>query len=169
MLVIAFGLLAAPARGATVDASGGTLRYVAGAGEANAVTITPGAGIVTVDEASPTTLLGVGSGCSSAGPGRATCSTTGLAQLSIDLGDGNDTLTSTSTLPASVADGPGNDVVALGAGNDTLIGAPGDDRLDAGAGNDTFTDAGGAGADVLIGGAGTDTADYSPRGAAVTV
>ena len=35
---------AASARAATVDVSSGTLRYVAGAGEVNAVTITPGSG-----------------------------------------------------------------------------------------------------------------------------
>ena len=68
-----FGVLADPATGATVDASGGTLRYVAGPGEANVVTLAPGAGSVTVVESGALALLGLGAGCVSGGPGRATC------------------------------------------------------------------------------------------------
>src|SRR5206468_2490802 len=137
------------ARAATLDVSACTLRYVAAPGEANLVTITPDVGFVTVVESSPTTALSVAAGCSITLPGRATCPATGITAVSVDLGDLDDRLTSTSALPTTVLDGPGNDAISLGAGNDTLIA--------------------GTGADTLSGGAGTDTADYGARRAAVTV
>src|SRR5207244_11496656 len=113
------------------------------------VTIAPVVGCGPVGESSPTPALSVGAGCSTTLPGRASCPATGITALSVDLGDLDDRLTSTSALPTTVLDGPGNDAVTLGAGNDTLIA--------------------GTGADTLSGGAGTDTADYGARRAAVTV
>ena len=54
-----------------------------------------------------------------------------------------------------------------GTGNDTVTGTAGVDHLNGGAGNDIIV--GGAGADILDGGTGTDTVDYSTSSAGVTV
>ncbi len=65
------------------------------------------------------------------------------------------------------------DSIFGGAGDDTYRGRGGQDLLSElffgadGGGDDSFT--GGEGADVMVGGSGRDTADYSDRGAAVTV
>ena len=54
-----------------------------------------------------------------------------------------------------------------GTGNDTITGMAGVDHLYGGAGNDTIV--GGGGADILDGGTGTDTVDYSASSGGVTV
>jgi Ca2+-binding RTX toxin-like protein/carbon monoxide dehydrogenase subunit G len=54
-----------------------------------------------------------------------------------------------------------------GTGNDTITGMAGVDHLYGGAGNDTLV--GGVGADILDGGTGTDTVDYSASSGGVTV
>jgi hypothetical protein len=67
--------------------------------------------------------------------------------VEVDLGDGNDTLTTVNvTVPMQIAGGIGNDILSGGAGNDVLAG---------GAGNDTLTGAGGV--DEYFGEAGDDT------------
>jgi Ca2+-binding RTX toxin-like protein len=110
----------------------------------------------------------------------------GEAGVSVDMGDGNDsvTLTEDSQLYGEVRLGAGDDVltaeesgddllVDAGAGNDSVTTGEGDDLIRGGAGNDVLTagdgdDAlqgedgddrliGGAGDDILLGGAGDDT------------
>lgn len=86
---------------------------------------------------------------------------TGLGAISIFSAEGDDTVTTLSSLPAgvtlSVAGGPGHDMVdASGAlGNATLLGDAGDDTLIGGAGGDSID--GGAGEDWLDGRGGTNT------------
>jgi hemolysin type calcium-binding protein len=119
-------LLAAPAsaHAATAELDAGTLRVIAAPGEANAVIITDGpAGPTVTDDGAP---LAVVPGC---------C--LGATRIEVDLGDGDDTLTLNTTLPATVSGGDGDDV---------LIGGAADDRLD-----------GGTGADIAQGGGGDDT------------
>lgn len=114
--------------------------------------------------------LTAGPGCTVISLTRVTCPTTGVTSITVDAGDGNDTVDLTGiTQPATLIDGPGDDTVTGGSGNDTFVGSAGDDTLNGGPGNDTFGDAGGAGADTLSGGAGTDTADYSGRTVPLTV
>jgi hypothetical protein len=62
-------------------------------------------------------------------------------------GDGNDT----------IADGTGNDTVVGGAGADTINITTGNDNVDAGADNDTISITGLSGADTIDGGEGTDS------------
>src|SRR4051794_20908932 len=148
-IVICLSLLAAaPAGAATLDLSGGTLRYTAAPGEANVVTIAPEPGYVDVTEASPTTVLNVISPCARTLT-TVRCPAASVSRITVDLGDLDDRLTSTSALAVTVLDGAGADRVSLGAGADTL--KPG------------------TGADVLSGGAGIDTADYSTRTGDLTV
>jgi Ca2+-binding RTX toxin-like protein len=70
----------------------------------------------------------------------------GLIQLTLNGGDGNDTITG----------GDGNDTINGDAGNDTIIGGRGNDQLFGGAGDDTFIWNPGDGSDVVDGGTGTD-------------
>jgi Ca2+-binding RTX toxin-like protein len=63
----------------------------------------------------------------------------GLVNLTINGGDGNDTITG-SAGNDTVIGGHGNDVASMGAGDDTFVWNPGDgsDTVDGGAGNDTL-------------------------------
>jgi len=63
---------------------------------------------------------------------------------------GNDTFTDTGVTELSVNGGAGDDTITGSAGNDTLIGGEGNDTLTAGMGNDTLT--GNDGNDILYGG-----------------
>src|SRR5450631_2041240 len=76
----------------------------------------------------------------------------------IQLGNGGVTFIDTGMTELSIAGG---------AGNDTITGMAGVDRVYGGAGNDTIV--GGGGSDILDGGTGTDTVDYSASSAGVTV
>jgi Ca2+-binding RTX toxin-like protein len=71
----------------------------------------------------------------------------GTIALTLDGGDGNDTIIGSA----------GNDVLLGGAGNDTVIGGRGDDAALLGAGNDLFIWNPGEGSDTVDGQAGTDT------------
>jgi Ca2+-binding RTX toxin-like protein len=82
---------------------------------------------------------------------------TGIAELSVDGGAGNDTFFGNS----------GNDTLTADAGNDTLTGGLGNDTLSGGDGNDMLY--GQAGNDTLDGGAGIDQARYDNAASAVTV
>jgi Ca2+-binding RTX toxin-like protein len=171
-LIIAIALTAvapAAAHAASVDLAGSSLRYIANPGEANTVTITSASGLFTITDTSVLSLS-AGPGCTVAALTKVTCPTAGVNSVTVDVGDGNDTVNLAGlTIPASVVDGPGNDTVTGGSSNDTFVGSSGDDTLNGGPGNDTFGDAGGAGADTLSGGAGADTADYSSRTVPLTV
>src|SRR5436190_1793767 len=136
----------APASAATVSSNGPVVSVRDETGTANDLAITVAGSTVTVVDtrAAPNP----GAGCSRSAPDRVTCTVAGLASLSVDAGAGDDTVTVTGTVPATIADGPG------------------DDRMTGGGGDDVF--AMGTGADVVAGGAGSDTADYSARTHAVS-
>jgi Ca2+-binding RTX toxin-like protein len=74
-----------------------------------------------------------------------------LTSLTVDGGDGNDTLTG----------GDGNDMLIGGAGNDTLIGGRGNDVLLGGDGNDTFVWNPGDASDTIEGQGGADTLQFN--------
>src|SRR6266436_10156709 len=76
----------------------------------------------------------------------------------IQLGNGSVTFTDTGVTELSITGG---------TGNDTITGMAGVDHLYGGAGNDTLV--GEVGADILDGGTGTDTAVYSASSGGVTV
>jgi len=82
---------------------------------------------------------------------------TGLLGVSVDAGNGHDTVAvdAAVTLPASLLGGNGKDNLTGGAGADTLDGGNGKDVLAGGAGDDHLF--GGNGKDVLDGGDGADT------------
>jgi Ca2+-binding RTX toxin-like protein/carbon monoxide dehydrogenase subunit G len=76
----------------------------------------------------------------------------------IQLGNGGVTFADTGVTELSITGG---------TGNDTITGMAGIDHLYGGAGSDTIV--GGGGADILDGGTGTDTVDYSASSGGVTV
>src|SRR5438128_1245111 len=77
-----------------------------------------------------------------------------IRHISIDGGDGNDTLTGTDG-PDSISGGDGNDLIHGNGGRDSLDGQTGMDKLFGDAGDDSIL--GGAGDDLLVGGNGSDT------------
>jgi Ca2+-binding RTX toxin-like protein len=92
-----------------------------------------------------------------------------VEELVFSLDDGDDTFSGAGNATTGAAYGAAI-VVYGGNGNDTLRGGDGNDTLYGGAGNDLFlTGAVADGNDALHGGADTDTADYSPRLAALTI
>lgn len=67
----------------------------------------------------------------------ATDSATSGAKITVNAGDGNDTVTGTSSFDV-LNGGAGNDTINGGAGNDSITGGAGADTLTGGAGNDAF-------------------------------
>ncbi len=105
----------------------------------------------------------------SATPGGQTVAATGHGVITINGGDGNDTLSVSAPVDAiggALLNGDGGDDVLTGPdsgdtlsggdGNDVLIGAKGGDDLNGGAGNDIFMWSNGDGDDVDTGGDGND-------------
>ncbi len=85
----------------------------------------------------------------------------GFANVSIQLGTGNDVIDSTVTILAGIA------TIRAGAGNDTIIGTYADETLMGEDGNDVIH--GGSGADILNGGNGVDTVSYAGSWDALTI
>ena len=155
---------AAPAKAATVTVENGTLRVIAAPGQANTITIAP------AGAPAPPGTLTVTDGL--APP----VSATGASSVYADVGDGDDTLYLSASLPAVLIGGLGNDTLTVvpdpfaivpalapavtldgGEGDNVLTAAEGADTLLGWEGNDTL--AGGDGDDTLDAAGGSDTAD----------
>jgi diguanylate cyclase (GGDEF)-like protein len=145
-------LLPASALAGTVTVSSGKLNLKASPGQANRLTIQAGSGSegngALVKEEGPGATLTAGQGCSLSAPGQVHCSLP--SSMSIDTGDGNDSVVAYTWIPLSLKGGPGDDA---------LYGSGGKDTLDGGDGNDTL--GGGFGGDTIKGGPGNDTVTYA--------
>lgn len=75
--------------------------------------------------------------------------------ITIDGGDGHDTVSVSSNANATLLGGNGNDTLSGGGGSDYIAGGNGDDILHGGSGKDTLD--GGSGNDILYGDLGFDT------------
>jgi diguanylate cyclase (GGDEF)-like protein len=145
-------LLPGSALAGTVSLYNGKLRVTASPGQANKLTVEAGTdhrgtGALVKEEGAGATLT-AGSGCSRYAAGRVYCS---LPQsITVEAGDGNDTVVSYSRLPVTLRGGSGDDALYGSAGQDSVDGQDGDDTL-----------GGGFGGDSLQGGPGNDTANYS--------
>ena len=201
LLVIASTSANAAAATASVEDGGfygtHTLRYVAGAGEANEVEVSREGQIPTIHDSGA--VIVAEAGCLSVDAHTVTC--TAITGGILSLGDLADSLTLVHTFDAfSIAGGAGPDTLlscvpcqvglfgeggedslsgqflAGGPGNDTLSGTSGTDVLDGGRGNDTIR-AGegsdsitpGGGNDVIDAGAGTDGLEFNSVRGPVTV
>ena len=148
--------------------TGGTLRFTAAAGSAiNSMRLKgPYSGFYAAsDLRAPVTA---GAGCERLTIREVRCSSAGVFQTSVDAGPGSDTVTvETTTVPATLIGGTGDDRLTGGSGNDRLLGGDGDDYLFSSRGNDTLS--GGAGSDGHHGGSGIDTVSYAGRNVGVSV
>ncbi|CAA9404597.1 MAG: Alkaline phosphatase, partial [uncultured Phycisphaerae bacterium] len=133
--------------GSTVSVSGARASLVSSAGVTSVISVSrSGSTHRFSDSGAPLTP---GAGCVAVTASEVTCTSTSITALSVSLGDGDDRLTSSSSLPMTVD---------AGAGDDTVTGGTGPDRFD-----------GGTGGDVIGGGGGTDTVSYASRTGAVSV
>lgn len=80
---------------------------------------------------------------------------TDLTSISIDAGNGDDTIIGSFDIADNIDGGHGNDTINALGGNDTILGNDGDDVINAGAGNDSIS--GGDGHDSIAGEAGDDS------------
>ncbi|MCZ8373930.1 MAG: cadherin domain-containing protein [Beijerinckiaceae bacterium] len=85
----------------------------------------------------------------------------GFANISIQLGTGNDIIDSNALMLTGIT------AIRAGAGNDTIIGTNADETLMGEDGNDFIH--GGAGADILSGGNGVDTVSYAGSWDSLTI
>ena len=139
-------VFAADARAATVSVDGSALHVTAAPGEVNQVAIASRSGVLSVTDAGAP--LTAGAGCVTAGAA-VECASSGILGLTADLGDGDDTLASSSSLPLLATDGAGADRITGGSGSDVFVASPG--------------------ADLYQGAGGTDTVSYAARQAPVVV
>src|SRR4051794_33196928 len=141
------------AAAATASVSNGTLTYTAAAGETNLVNVSLASGTFTVVDGGAPVVAGAG--CSLPAAGRATCSASGVGSIRIDAGDGNDVITLLPSTPATLDDGPGDDLVSAGSGSDSFTGGAGHDiYYRNGGGEGGGRRGGGGGAGLFRGGGG---------------
>jgi hypothetical protein len=115
---------------------------VQGDANANNVDITQSGSTYTITQASGAIVTDTPGACTASGQ-HVTCNGP-VPSFSIDLGGGNDVLTShTVTTPLMIAGGDGNDTLNGGAGNDVLDGGADNDTLNGGAGVDDYFGEGG--------------------------
>ena len=166
--------MVAPGASAGTVVSGTFTQFNAGPGETNVVTVDRnGDNYVFTDSGAPITPTAL---CVAGGnPNTAVCPATDVENLSVSLGDMNDSgafgagITG-QNLQASISGGDGNDVITAGSsiegtyvgedGNDNLVGGPNRDRLIGNDGNDQLN--GNGDGDDLEPGDGNDVANGGP-------
>ncbi len=135
----------------TAAVSGGVLRFTAGAGQRNNVTVTR-----FVDNGVPKFRIGdpystssttqqsgsrikPGAGCTRVFDTRVTCPAAGITSIVLNGGDLDDTLNAgTIAIPVTLGGGGGMDTLTGGTAGDSLVGGLGADGFAAGTGNDTI-------------------------------
>jgi Ca2+-binding RTX toxin-like protein len=155
LLAASLAAPAAQAATASVDNENKRLAYT-GSSEANNVTVSGSGSTYTITDSGAS--ISAGYGCSAAGAGKVTCSSSKIDYVYVRTDAGNDTVTVSGGAHTALDGGSGDDRLVGGSSWDWLSGSAGDDSLD-----------GGAGSDFLSGGDGVDTVDYSARMAPVTV
>lgn len=159
-------IVPATASASTATLSGGALSYTAAPGEANSVLLTYSFGGYQVQDNGA--MIQSGGGCTISKNGHlASCPSGLILAVSVDLGDGNDALSTGLVIPVTIHGGAGDDTLAGGMGNDLIYGDGGNDSLEGSYGDDTLD--GGAGADTISGSSGVDTVSYASRTAPVAV
>ncbi|HWH96390.1 MAG TPA: hypothetical protein VNT03_21180 [Baekduia sp.] len=170
-LALAAGcLLALPgaASAAVTATSDGTTAVLTGTDAAESIDVTFYEGNISIDG-----VVTAGPGCTADAYGGAITCPGGTGGVTVNLGGGDDRISSYLTDAPSAKygrydmgagndffEGYGSEAVQGGPGNDKLNGLTGDDDLDGGDGNDTVD--GSAGGDVIRGGAGDDVLKSDP-------
>lgn len=158
------------------------MTYTALPGESNDVTLESSGDRILLRQfgrATPLRILAMGD-CildDTSDPKVLSCAATGITQLVLTLGDGDDDLTNTTAWTAQASGEGGDDILRGGGGNEQLEGGAGADNVDGGSGNDrvygptlqnpgagTDSDvlAGSVGDDLLIASGGADRLDGGP-------
>lgn len=137
-------VIAAPAQAATVGEDGETLVFRGGSGEANNLTIASVPGNRNaVSFADGGASIVPGSTCTAQADGSVTCVGAPLAEVAVELGDGDDRLNAAGFADPTPQDfddvrliaegGEGNDSITGADAGSCLEGGPGDDALSSGA------------------------------------
>ncbi|MEV6052813.1 hypothetical protein [Streptomyces sp. NPDC052107] len=151
---------AAPAPGSTVTRFGGSVVLSAAAGVKNQVTASVSGGLLIMEDLSGVTA---GPGCTQLTATTARCGSAGsVGQLTISVGDQDDTVTNSTGIRSVIDAGPGNDIVNGGTGNDTINAGTGTDTVNGGGGNDTINVHDGTGGDTVTCGDGFDVVSADP-------
>lgn len=141
------------AAGGLVAVDGAVLRYTGDDLEPSNVTIDLADGVLRLDENASRMTVAAGSACTRDETGyRVECPAAGVERIEVRLGMLGSDVRIRAALPATIAGGPGDDLIVGGPAEDAVDGGPGQDIL-----------AGGAGTDVLNGGDGTDLVTYADR------
>jgi hypothetical protein len=154
-IATALALVPASAAGAStvaVVSISGTdyILFTASPGADNNVTVQNAGSTYAVSDTAATVTASTG--CTQAGPSAATCPQSGIGSIRVQLGDGNDTASTTASQNIYGYGGDGNDVLNGGSQGDILQGDAGDDTI-----------TGSGGPDWMEGGAGTDRVIYAGR------
>jgi Ca2+-binding RTX toxin-like protein len=131
---IASAALPATSFAGTVTSSFGDVRYTAGAGEQNNVTVDLSGTTYTISDTGPGVTVTATAPCAQVTTTRATCPQEPLPStdhVTVVVDDLNDTV----TVNATARDGTRIDG---GAGNDTIVGSTGADKITGGPGNDVI-------------------------------
>ena len=125
-----------------MSVEGDILRVLAAPAEANALTLAnglTGASMIVTDTGAP---LIAGPGCTLGADDSASCSApVGSGQFTgivVDAGDVDDSVSVSSSVPATILGGDGDDRIAGGDGDDSLVGGAGADFADGGGGDDSI-------------------------------
>src|SRR5262249_45224100 len=132
-------------------ATAGTAQVVNGALEfhaaparvANAITLSGpvNGSYILRDDAAPITP---GAGCKAVTANSVRCAASAITRSWLDAGAGNDRVTVSTAIPATIIGGIGNDTLMGGTGGDMLVGGAGNDSLNGGAGADHLRGLGGS-------------------------
>ena len=152
----------------TVSVVSGELRYTAGSGASNLVSLSLQSGNYRISDGRVN--ITPGAGCAAVTPSQVSCPSTGITAAKFLLGDKSDAFSSaTATLPTTIDAGDGDDFVRGQSGVENITGGNGDDLLKGNLGNDTINGGpgeddleGGDGADSIVGGTGDDQLHPGP-------
>ena len=156
VMTVALGWACASASAFTFDLAAGHVAVVAAPGEVNAFNVEDLAGgVIVTDLAQNPVTSAAPAGCAVGLAWEVICQPGVVSSVSVDAGDGNDSVSNGSVLArVTLLGGAGNDEISGGAASETLLGAGGNDTIQGADGADVID--GGDGADELIGADGDD-------------
>ncbi len=161
-VAMALGAFCSSASAYTFVLTGDQAAVVAAPGEINALEVQDlGGGLLVSDLAANPVTSTLPAGCAVGLGFEVICQPGVVAGVSVDAGDGNDSLGNGSVLTrATLVGGAGSDQISGGPAAETLSGGDGSDTIQGGAGGDIVD--GGDGTDQIVGGDGDDALSGGP-------